>query len=168
MPVLVAKNANVGVAPLAIGVVTGPEIGAGGLMQAPVAGLVSHRVMLTGKVALPVSALTAMVSPLPRFTVATANAPLLAKVTIPSPVGVAASATISGTGVFDADSNSVFRPVTLGAGDVLEQSNVNSISVGSNASVGVKENMNVCRLSGAMSTGVSGVPTSALVAGSVV
>ncbi|HSF57200.1 MAG TPA: hypothetical protein VLD83_03955 [Candidatus Binatia bacterium] len=37
---------------------------------------------------------------------------------MPSSVGVAAKATISGTGVFEAESNSVFSPTLIGAGSV--------------------------------------------------
>ena len=160
--------ANVGVVPALTLEVT---LFAGGDKQAPVPGFVSQINNAKGNVASPVSAVTE-ISPLaPTFTVATAKA-LAPKgpgsLTIPSPVGVAASATMSGTGTFDADSSSVFRPVVTGAGLALEQSKINFTSVELNAVVGVKMIRYVCRPSATISAGVFGVPTSAFVAESVV
>ena len=159
---------NVGVASAVIVELT---LFAGGNIQAPVPGFVSQMDKAIGNVASPVSAVT-VISPLaPTFTVATAKAlepKAPGSLIIPSPAGVVASATMSGTGVFDADSNSVFRPVVTEAGSVLEQSKVSCTSVGLNVVVGVKANKYVCRPPTAISTDVFGVPTSALVSGSVV
>src|SRR6185436_9611976 len=72
----------------------------------PVAGTVSHRNRLTGTVARPVSTETVMVLEAPRLTVATENTPVRVApgiLAMPSPLKVAASATMSGTGVADAD-----------------------------------------------------------------
>ena len=75
--------------------------------------------MFTGSVALPVSA-DAVIFPLaPTFTVATAKAPVPVvpgTFTMPSLVVVAAKATMSGTGVEEAESKSVFSPTLIGAG----------------------------------------------------
>ena len=165
LPVAVTNTEYVGVAPpLTELVVLLPGVD----RQAPVAGFVSQMDTASGKVTDRRSD-AVIVAVLPTFTVATAKAfePLVpGKSTMPSPVDVAASATMSGTGTFDADSSSVFRPVVTGAGLVLEQSKINFTSVELNAAVGVKAIMYVCRPSATISTGVFGVPTSALVAGS--
>ena len=55
----------------------------------------------------------------PTFTVATAKAPVPfvpGIFTMPSLVVVAANATMSGTGVAEAESSNVFSPVLIGAG----------------------------------------------------
>ena len=75
--------------------------------------------MFTGKAALPVSADAVMLPLTPTFTVATAKAPVPVApgiFTMPSLVSVAAKATMSGTGVADAENKSVFRPTMMGAG----------------------------------------------------
>jgi hypothetical protein len=74
----------------------------------------------------------------PTFTVATANTPVLARVTMPSLLSVAARATISGIGVEEADKSKVFNPELIGAGLLLTQSKLNSTSVGAIGAVGVK------------------------------
>lgn len=92
--------------------------------QAPVAGLVSQMDSTSGRL-VDGTADAVMVPVAPTFTVATAKAftPLVpGKSTMPSPLGVAASATISGTGVAEADSNSVFTPTVTGAGALFVQS----------------------------------------------
>ena len=66
-----------------------------------------------------------MVSALPTFTadIAKAFEPFgPGKFKMPSPVGVATSATISGIGVAEADSNSVFNPTVIVAGALFVQS----------------------------------------------
>ena len=66
-----------------------------------------------------------MVSALPTFTADTAKAfePFgPGNFKMPSPLGVATSATISGIGVAEADSNSVFNPTVIGAGALFVQS----------------------------------------------
>ena len=139
-PVPVTKIENVGVAPAVIEVVT---LAAGADRHAPVTGLLSQIDSARGKIAVPVSADAVIESWLPTLTVATAKAfapELPGKSTMPSPVGVAARATISGTGVLEADSNSVFKPTVTGAGFVLKQSKVSCTSVESKAAVGVKAN----------------------------
>lgn len=107
-----------------------------------------------------------IVSVEPTLTVATANAPLpeAGKFSMPVP-GV--SAIISRTGVLEADRSRVLRPATLAAGMVLVQSKLNSTSMGANGAVGVNAKIKLCAAPSAMSTGVSGVPANALVAGSV-
>jgi hypothetical protein len=84
--------------------------------------------MFTGNGIPPVST-KAVIFPLaPTFTVATAKAPVPlvpGMLTIPSLFCVAAKATMSGTGVVEAESKSVFRPVIIGAGFVLKQSKLN-------------------------------------------
>jgi len=92
-------------------------------MHAPVAGFVSQMDRNSGKD--PAAADAVIVSVLPAFTVATEKAfePLLpGKLRMPSPVGVIANATISATGVAEADRNSVFNPAVTGAGSLLVQS----------------------------------------------
>src|ERR1700733_5061129 len=73
----------------------------GGARQALVAGFVSHSAIESGRRVEPVSADTLIDPALPRFTVATANAaaPFSGISTMPSAVGVAASAMMSGIGV---------------------------------------------------------------------
>ena len=109
-------------------------------MHAPVAGFVSHREMLNGNIALPVSAELVMLPLVPTFTVATANTPVPFDpgiFTIPSPLGVAANATMSGTGVAETEKNSVLIPDRIDAGKLLAQSKLNSTSVGAIGAVGV-------------------------------
>lgn len=167
-PPPLTKMLNVGVAPAVTGEVT---LGAGGDRQAPVPGFVSQMNREMGSVALPVPTVT-VISPLPPiFTAVIANAlapEAPGSLTIPSPLGVAANATMSGTGASDVDKSSVFRPVVTGAGLVLAQSKASFTSVGANALVGVKAIRYVCIAPAAIFAGVFGVPTSAFLAGSVV
>src|SRR5262245_7406773 len=93
-------------------------------MHCPVAGLVSHKKTFTGKDALPVSADAVMLALAPTLTVATEKAPVPSvpgMFAMPSLVTVAAKATMSGTGVAEAENKSVFRPMKLGAGLALLQ-----------------------------------------------
>src|SRR5438270_8172848 len=102
-PVAVAKIAKVGVAPPLICTVT---LGPIGEMQTPVTGSVWQMDSDRGRTAPPVFAVAVIMSPIPTFDVATANAPApgaAGMCRIPSPLAVAASATMSGTGVDDAD-----------------------------------------------------------------
>lgn len=127
--------------------------------------------MITGKSRSPVSALTLMVPLAPTLTVATEKTPvfdIFGCATTPSPVGVAARATISGTGVSEAESSSVFKPIVFVAGSVLLQSKMSCTSVGAKAVVGVSAKTKLCDLPAAMSTAVSAVPVMALVMGAVV
>ena len=112
---LPAKIAKVGVALAAMVVVTPAAAGA---THAPVAGLVWHRLRLIGKLVPPVSALAVIVSALPTLTVATANAPYWLDAEISTMPGSpeATSATISGTGVVEADRLSVLIPTYHCAG----------------------------------------------------
>ena len=93
-------------------------------MHWPVAGLVSHRLITTGNATLPVSADAVMPALAPTFTVATPNTPIPLVpgiFTIPGSGGsVAANATMSGTGVAEAESRSVFSPTLVGAGSLSE------------------------------------------------
>jgi hypothetical protein len=108
--VLVGKIPNVGVAPALIVSVTLP---AGAPRHTPVAGFVWHTEMATGSETLPVSAAAVILPVTPTLTVATANTPTPVDgemFTIPLLSGVAASATMSGIGVGDADNGTVLTP----------------------------------------------------------
>ena len=169
MPFPATKMANVGVAPVVIVVVTLSE---GGDRQLPVLELVvSQMDNVTGKAASPVSAVTVISALEPTFTDAVANA-LFPKVPgrlmIPSFVGVTDITMMSGTGVFDAESNNVFIPGNTQTGALLLQSKIKGKSVGVNAALGVIAKTNVCKPPAIMSVGVLGVPVGALVTGSVV
>jgi hypothetical protein len=113
-----------------------------GEMQTPVAGLVWQIERASGRRGAPVLA-EAVISPLaPTFEVATTNAPDPAgpgMCRMPSPVAVAASATMSGTGETDADINSVLIPTRVVTDGVLMPVKLNATSVGANAAVGVIE-----------------------------
>src|SRR5262245_25857365 len=118
--------------------------------------------MLTGSVAFPVSA-DAVISPLaPTFTVATANAPVPLVpgiLTTPgSDGGVAASATISGTEIVEAESSKVSSPVLTGAGSLFEQSKLSCTSVDGIGEAGVIAKTKLCAAPGAIFTGVLGKP----------
>ena len=96
---------------------------------------------LIGNVAVPVSAVAVMLPLAPTFTVATANTPvpLVPGIfTIPSFVGVAASATMSGVGVAEAENSKVLIPTSVPTGVVLVPANVNSVSVGSTGAMAVR------------------------------
>src|SRR5689334_5679161 len=100
-------------------------------------------VSVTGNVAAPVSAEAVIWPSTPTLTVATANTPvpvLPGTLTMPSLLMVAASATISGTGEVEADSSSVFSPITVPGASALAQFALISALVGSNGPVGVTEN----------------------------
>src|SRR6266536_2578538 len=107
----------------------------------------------TGNVALPVSA-DAVILPLtPTFTVATAKAPVPfvpGIFTMPSLVVVATKATMSGTGVADAESSKVFSPVLVGAGFVFPQAKLSCRSVGAKGAVGVMAKTKLCAAPDAM------------------
>jgi hypothetical protein len=115
LPLAVAKMAKVGVALALIVVVTVEPIEE---MHWPLIGLVWQRLMASGNVAAPVVAVAVIEALAPTLTVATAKAfeplvPMMCR--IPSFCAVAASATMSGTGVAEPDSNNVLKPVLLGA-----------------------------------------------------
>jgi hypothetical protein len=117
--------------------------------------------MFTGKEVLPVSADAVMVPVAPTFTVATAKAPVPfvpGMFAIPSLVSVAANATMSGTGLEEAERTSVFSPVLMGAGLLLSQSKLNCMSVGAIFPVGVKLIMKLCAAPAVIATGVLGFP----------
>jgi hypothetical protein len=125
-------------------------------------------VTLTGRPAAPVSAETVIGAPVPTLTVATANAPVVAKFTMPVLPAVAASATMSGPGAAEAERRRVFRPEVIGAGAVFVHAKVSWTSVGAKGLVGVKAKTKLWAAPAATSTGVLAVPVSALVAGLVV
>jgi hypothetical protein len=112
----VTNIAKVGVAFGLICVVTvGPTLD----MHAAVTGLVWHSKSVSGSTALPVLADTVMMSPIPRFTVATANAVAERfggrgpkRLTMPLWLLVTASATMSGVGTGEAESRIVPHPVS--------------------------------------------------------
>ena len=103
------------------------------------------------------SAETVIVPPAPRFTVATAKTPvpvLPGILTIPSLFSVALRATMSGTGVVEAESSKVLRPETTDAAIALAQKNFNGTSVAGIAAVVVKAKTKLCAAWAGMSTGV--------------
>src|SRR5262249_54352529 len=113
-PVAAAKIPKVGVAPAFTVVVT---VLAGGARQAEGAGSVWHSERVNGKVTPPVSADAVIDAVAPTSTVATTNTPLPEDpgiLTTPG-VGLAANATMSGTGMSsgETDSNSVLTPVMV-------------------------------------------------------
>src|SRR5262245_21985682 len=110
-------------------------------MQIPVAGLVWHMDRSIGRFAPPVSPETVIGPLAPTFTVATANAPIPFSPGISTMPGslLAASATMSGVGVVDADKSKVLRPDSVWADPVLKQLKLNATSVGGNGLVGVIE-----------------------------
>ena len=106
----------------------------------------------------------------PTLTVATAKAfdplvPVMCR--IPSFIAVAA-ATMSGTGVDEADSNKVLSPVLLSAASTLAQSKPNATVVGTEGAWRREGDHEALRAPAAIDTGVLGEPVSALVAGLVV
>src|SRR5437868_6718740 len=111
----------------------------------PVPGFVWQIAMISGRLAGPVFADTVIFPVIPTFAVATANAaePSTPGISmIPSAVGVADRATMSGTWLTDADNSNVSSPVTTSAGKVFRQSKASWTSVGPNPLVGVNENTN--------------------------
>jgi hypothetical protein len=115
LPLAVAKIAKVGVALALIVVVTLEPIDE---MHWPLVGSVWQRLIASGKLAAPVLVVAVIAALAPTFTVATAKAfeplvPVMCR--MPSFCSVAASATMSGTGVAEPDSNNVLKPVLLGA-----------------------------------------------------
>ena len=104
----------------------------------------------------------AVILPLaPTFTVATANTPmpvLPGIFTIPSLLGVAANATMSGIGVADAENSKVFNPELIGAGSLLAQSKLNCRSVGAMAALGVNAITKLWAAPAVMLAGEFGVP----------
>jgi hypothetical protein len=87
---------------------------------------------------------------------------------IPSLDVVTATATRSGVATKDADTRSVFTPMMVGMRPASLIEKANSTSVGANGAVGVNAMTNVWVLPAGISTGVLGVPVTALVVGSVV
>jgi hypothetical protein len=137
----------------------------------PVAGLVWQIERASGKLAAPVLAVAVIAAVAPTFTVATANAfapELPGMWRMPSLVAVAASATMSGTGVAEAESNSVFRPGKIGGPSRLEQRKPSATSLGPNGAIGANAMTKLWAAPAARLTGVLGWPVRALVAGLVV
>ena len=138
-------------------------------MHCPVTGFVSHRKTFTGRIAAPVSADAMIFALAPTFTVATAKTPVpVAPGTSTMPPLAAASATMSGTGVAEAENNSVFSPELTGAGLLFVQSKLSCTSVGGKGAVGVKASTKLCAAPPATLTAVFGVPVIWLVAELVV
>ena len=140
-------------------------------MHCPVIGLVWQRLIASGNVAVPVLAVAVIEALAPTLTVATAKAfdpevPVMCR--MPSFDAVAANATMSGTGVAEADSSNVLRPVVLGAVLTPLQAKPSTTFVGTNAAFGVKAMTKLCEPPAAIDAGVFGEPVSALVAGLVV
>ena len=104
------KMPKVGVAPP---VITVAALGPAAVRHCPVVGLVWQIEIARGKLAGPVSAAAVIIALAPKFTVATAKAldpELPGMCRMPSLLAVAASATMSGTGVAEADSSKVLTP----------------------------------------------------------
>src|SRR5215475_8585770 len=115
----------------------------------------------TGRFTPPVSAVTVILLLAPTLTVATANAALPfgpGMFTMPSLVGVAASATISGTSTDEAVSRSVLTPTNSPAGSVFDPTKLNATSVGGKVSVGSLTITYVWACPGPIVTAVFGVP----------
>jgi hypothetical protein len=114
----------------------------------------------------------AVIVPLaPTFTVATANTPVPVVpgiLTMPSLVGVAARATISGIGVGAAERRRVLSPEMLGAGLLFVQLKLRATSVGVMIPVGVRAKTKLRAVPAGISMGVSGGPVIWLVVGFVV
>lgn len=112
------EQSECGRAPAAIGIVT-LRAGTSGLTHAAVMGFVWHIPRTSGRVAAPVSTEAVIDAPAPTLDVATTNPTVPftpGTCAIPSPLGVAPSAMMSGTGVLDADSSRVLSPTVIGAG----------------------------------------------------
>ncbi len=157
-PVPSTKTPKVGLSSAPIVVVT---LSAGDDKQVSVTGSISQIEIPTGRFTPPVSAEAVIVPPMPRFSVATEKTPVpLAPgiFTIPSLVKVAATATISGVGVSEAENKSVLTPGLMRAGSVFVQSKVNCISLGAIGSVGVKVKAKLWAAPAGISTGVLAVP----------
>jgi hypothetical protein len=87
---------------------------------------------------------------------------------MPSSRVVAASATMSGTGVDEAEYSSVLSPVLVTVAGRPEQSKPSDNVVGASGAVAVKAMTKLCEPPAAIVAGVLTEPVSALVAGSVV
>ena len=162
-----ANMLKVGVAFVLI-VVSTLVAGSVGLMHAAVDGLVSQSVKVTPATLVVARTLSAPAAP--TLTVATAKAPAFGTFRIrktPSRDGVATSATTSGAGTFDADSNSVLMPLITATGSVLSQSKRSRTSRESMTSCGVNPKTKLAPPLAAMSTGALRTPVMAFVARSV-
>ena len=123
-----ANTEKVGVALAAMVVST---VGVGGAKHCPSVGLVSQINSDSGGLADPVSTVATTVAALPTFTEATAKAPepvLPGRLRMPSLVGVAPRATISGTAVVEADRSKVLTPSITPPIMLFEQSKFNGTS----------------------------------------
>lgn len=158
----VANTANVEFAP---GATVKLTVVAGGSKHAPVTS-VSQINRFSGKVLLPVYRLAVIAPAAPALEAATANCAVSPKLTRRSVVVV--SPTISGVASTLDDSEKVFTPALMAAGDVLSQSDTNWISVGSKVVSSVKASKKLRFESAGMSIRESGSPDNPLVAGSVV
>src|SRR5262245_44639690 len=135
-------------------------------MHCAVTGLVSHSDTVTGNATPPVSGEAVIIPAMPTFTVATAKTPkpvFGSMVTMPSWLWVAARATMSGTGVAELDSSSVFTPTIVATGTVLLPVNANVTSVGPNGALGVTAITKHAGAPGGMLTGTFGPPVTAFV-----
>src|SRR5215510_7555661 len=134
-------------------------------MQTPVVGFVWQIVSDTGTAAFPVSTVAVIEALAPTLTVATENAPRPlgpGMLTMPSCVNVAPSATISGPRVSVTVNCSVFTPGSAATGNAFVHWNVNSMSVASIGTKGVKVMTNDCPLPLGIVAGVFGCPTGTL------
>src|SRR5262249_21377651 len=131
-PLPVTNTPKLDFAPAPIATVT---LLVGAATHTPVFGSVAQSEMLRGSPAAPVSADAVIVAAAPAFDVATENTPAPVgpgRSTVPSLCRVATSATMSGTGVIEAESSRVFKPTVIGAW-VPPHANASCTSVGGNA-----------------------------------
>src|SRR5262249_6153974 len=112
--------------------------------------------MFTGRIALPVCADAVIIPLTPTFTVATANAPVPFApgiFTMPSLLSVTAMATMSVTGVAEAEKRRVLTPEMIGACSVLAHLKLNCTSVGAIGAVGINPKANLWAAPAGMSMG---------------
>ena len=127
----------------------------GGCTQVPIVALNSQTKRLTGNEVAPVSA-DSLISPAaPRFRLAIKKAPVGVLSGIERmPPGAEVRATRSGTGVSEAESKRVLKPMIIGADVVLAQSKMNDTSTGAKGAVGTNVMLNFWEAPAEIFTGV--------------
>ena len=133
------------------------EAGTAGFMhRPPLNGSVWQSDSFSGRLVVPVSTVAVSCALAPALNVASAKAPMPLVpgiFMIPSPVGVATRAMMSGVGAEEAVSNSVLSPDITGAGSVFEHPKMNCTSLAVNAAVGVRTTRKSWRPFGRIDTG---------------
>lgn len=163
LPDAKANTAKVGVWPAPILTFT---LGVAFDRQAPVVGFVRQTSKVKGRPPLPgdsSSVGVTVIDPLaPRLDVATLKALAPDEPGIrstPSPDVVAETATISGTGLLDAENSKVLTPGTMEASTLFAQSTLGAANDAGVGAFGVKENINVRLPFAGMFTATLGDPT---------